>query len=156
MEMYTEVATEADQSFADDTYIKWDRTILEGSAEGLASGASIHTDNDIDKAGPFGVDIPYHAFKDYKWFGDVLAARTWVPEEGWGEDGNNGIICGFTIELWFADGDSIVWYNGQWTQIASIVSGFGSPEFWADQFIQGTIDYMEGTEAHVLGEDTGE
>lgn len=153
MDGYTRVASEADQTFADpSTYIKWDRTLIDGTASAFADGDPMRTDNDIEKSGPFGIVISYDASKDYRWFGDVLAARTFVPEEGWDEDHENGIICGFTIEIWFDDGDEVVWYNGSWTQLASVVDDYADDSFWVQQFINGTIDYMEGTEAHVTGE----
>lgn len=150
---YAEAAVEADQSFADNTYIKWQRTIVGGSAEEFLAGGAMETDNDIEKEG-FLVVIPYHANKDFRWFGDVLAAITWVPEEGWGEDGKNGIVCGFTIELWFEEGDEVLWYNGSWTQVTTILGEDMPEDVLIDQFVKGTIDYMEGTETFVMGEYT--
>lgn len=151
---YAEAAVEADQSFADSTYIRWDRTIIGGSAEDFLAGGEMQTDNAIEKEG-FLVVIPYSANKDFRWFGDVLAAVTWVPEEGWGEDGKNGIVCGFTIELWFEEDGEVWWYNGSWTQVTTILGADMPENVLIDQFIKGTIDYMEGTEAFVMGEYAG-
>ena len=106
-------------------------------------------------AGPYAhptIVIPYAANKDFRWFGDVLAARTWVPEEGWADDATNGIICGFTVELWFEDGDARYFYNGSWTQIATVIGDEFPEDVLVDQFIQGTLDYMEGIDAFVMGE----
>ncbi|MDP2311652.1 MAG: hypothetical protein Q8P41_02010 [Pseudomonadota bacterium] len=159
---YADAATEEDQSFADPaTYIEWTRTITGGSAEAFVGGEPMQTDNVIEKGGPFGVVIPYEANKDFRWFDGVLAARTWVPEEGWGDDGKNGIICGFTIELWFEapavdGGTEVVWYNGSWTQIATVIGDEFPEDVLISQFIDGTIDYMLGTEAFVMGEFTPE
>ena len=150
---FAEAATEPDQTFTDpSTYLRWDRTITSGTAAGFLDGAPMETDNAIEKSGPFGIVIPYGANKDFRWFGDVLAARTWVPEEGWAEDGDNGIICGFTIELWFEDEGTRTFYNGSWTQIATVIGDEFPEDVLVDQFIQGTLDYMEGTDAFVMGE----
>ncbi|MFN7144092.1 MAG: hypothetical protein ACK4YP_09965 [Myxococcota bacterium] len=152
---YAEAAVEADQSFAHASYDVWDRRIVGGSAEGFLAGGEMQTDNTIEKT-DLGVTIPYSANKDYRWFGDVLAAITWVPEEGWGPDGVNGILCGFTIELWYEEDGEVRWYNGQWTQVATIFGADMPEDVLIDQFIDGTVDYMEGTEAFVMGEYTGE
>lgn len=150
---YAEASTESDQSFADPrTYIEWTRTITGGSAEAFVAGEPMQTDNVIEKGGPFGVVIPYEARKDFRWFDGVLAARTWVPEEGWGDDGKNGIICGFTIELWYEENGEVFWYNGSWTQIATVIGDDFPEDVLISEFIDGTLDYMIGTEAFVMGE----
>ncbi len=149
---YADAATEPDQTFADDTYLTWNRTITGGTAADFVGGADMETDNFIEKSGPFGVVISYDANKDFRWFGDILAARTWVPEEGWDEDHVNGIICGFTIELWFEDDGQTFFYNGSWTQIATPFGDDFPEDLQVDEFIDGTIDYMLGTEAFVMGE----
>lgn len=152
---YAQAATEADQRFAEpNTYIRWDRDILAGdSSSFLNEHATLSTWNDIEKSGPFGVVIPYEMQKDFRWVDDMLIARSVVPEEGWGEDGKNGIIVGFTIELWFDRGGQVVWYNASWTQIATIIGDAFPVDAQIDAFIKGTHDYFEGTEAHVMGED---
>jgi hypothetical protein len=150
---YADAATEEDQSFADpSTYIEWTRTITSGTAAGFVAGEPMETDNVIEKGGPFGVVIPYEANKDFIWFDDVLAARTWVPEEGWGEDGKNGIICGFTLEMWVEEDGELIWYNASWTQMATVIGDSFPEDVLVGQFIDGTIDYMLGTEAFVMGE----
>lgn len=150
---YADASTEEDQRFADpSTYIEWTRTITGGTAEAFVAGEPMQTDNFIEKGGPFGVVIPYDANKDFRWFDDVLAARTWVPEEGWGEDGKNGIICGFTLEMWFEEEGEVLWYNGSWTQIATVIGDDFPEDALIGEFIDGTIDYMLGTEAFVMGE----
>jgi hypothetical protein len=150
---YADSATEPDQTFVEpESYLRWDRTIVGGTAEGFLAGDDMETENAIEKGGPFGVVIPYDANKDFRWFGDVLAARTWVPEEGWGEDGKNGIVCGFTIEVWAPDGDGVLFYNGSWTQVATVIGDEFPEDVLIDQFIDGTLDYMLGMEAFVMGE----
>lgn len=150
---FAEAAVEPDQTFADaSTYIRWDRTITDGTADGFLDGEDIATDNVIEKSGPFGIVIPYEAKKDFRWFGDTLGALTWVPEEGWAEDDKNGIICGFTIELWFEEDGNTFFYNGSWTQIATVIGDEFPENVLVDEFIKGTIDYMEGIDAFVMGE----
>jgi hypothetical protein len=74
-----------------------------------------------------------------------------ITESGWSEDGQNGVLGGFTIEGWVQDGDDGVhWYNATWTQFVTAVDEFANDEFKLNQLIKGTQDYMEGTEEHVL------
>ncbi len=152
---YAQASTEADQSFADPrTYIKWSRDITAGSRDGFLSDREpMSTWNQIEKSGPFGIVIPYGMYKDFRWVNDMFIARSVVPEEGWADDGENGIIVGFTIEIWFDRGDAVVWYNASWTEIATIIGDAFPLDAQLKAFIDGTHDYFEGTEAHVLGED---
>lgn len=145
---YAQVATEADQSFADPTYSRWERTIIEGTAEGFVGGEDMKTDNDVEKSYAT-VSIPYRMYKDFRWFGETLAAVTWVPAAGYNAEGDNGIVGGFTVEIWVDDGGSVVWYNGQWSDLDTVLDPFISPDGARDLLIDGTIDYMDGTAEHV-------
>ena len=150
---YVAIVPEEDQSFADPTYDEWSRTILEGSASEFEAGGDLKTDNHIEKTN-FGVTVPYDALKDYRWFDDVVAFRTSVPEQGWAEDDKNGIICGFTIEIWSQLDDGVLWYNASWTDMRTQLDEFGYDDDWkVKSFIGGTIDYFQGTEQHANGED---
>lgn len=158
LDAYAAVVPEADQSFADDTYAQWDREIVRGTAEDYLAGGELGTDDDIVKD-QLGVALPYRMVKDYRWVelerGPAQVMRTVVPDEGWDEDGKNGILGGFTIELWVPDEDgNLLWANASWTLLETVVDDFVTNEdFWIDQLIGGTRDYMIGTEAHVNGED---
>jgi hypothetical protein len=151
---YAAVATEEDQSFADPTYQVWTRTIVEGTAEGFLDGEGMLTENYVEKQG-FTVVVKYHSDKEYQWLDDgSLCSRTIVPEEGWDEGHENGIIVGFTVETWMAVGDTVLWYNGQWSELETLVDeeAFGE-QFWLDQLVTGTLDYMYGTETHATGKE---
>jgi hypothetical protein len=151
---YARISTEADQSFADDTYLRWERTITEGTAEGFLAGGPMGTYNEIEKSGPLGIVIPYPMQKDFLWFDGVLVARTHVLEEGWGQDGENGIRAGFTVEVWYDRPDGGVgWVNASWTDMVTIVDDIASEEFLIEELIKGTHDYFDGTEAHANGWD---
>ena len=155
LDAHVSVQAEADQTFADSTYSAWSRCSLEGTAEGLLAGDEWSTDNDVEKTN-VGITIPYSMFKDYRWFGDTLAALSWVPEAGFNDAGDNGIVGGFTIELWYESDGKIVWYNGQWSDLVTILDDYmaDNPDTALDLLISGTRDYMEGTTEHVLaGED---
>jgi hypothetical protein len=154
---YARISTEVDQSFADDTYLRWDRTIVVGTAEGFVDGESMGTYNEIEKSGPLGIVIPYPMQKDFAWFGDTLVARTHVLDEGWGEDGRNGIRGGFTVEVWYDRPDGGVgWVNASWTDMVTVVDDVVSEEFLIEELIKGTHDYFDGTEAHANGWDASE
>ncbi len=154
---YLASVPEEDQSWADRTYLRWDRTILEGDADGFLDGASLSTYNDIEKSGPLGIVIPYPMQKDYTWYAGVPVFRSVVLEEGWGEGGENGIVGGFTIELWYDRPDGgVAWVNASWTHMVTIVDDIASEAGMLQELINGTHDYFEGTEAHVNGDVTAD
>lgn len=149
---FAAAATEPDQIFADPkTYIRWDRTITEGSAAAFLDGEEMKTDNDIEKSLPLGLVLPYFAHKDFRWYGDVLAAITWVPERAMADE-QNGLVFGCTIEIWFEHDGQTYFYNGSWTQSVTVIGDEFPEDILVDQYIQGTIDYMEGIDAFVMGE----
>lgn len=151
LDAYVRGNIEADQSFADFTYSAWSRCTLEGTPEDFMAGGDLSTDNHVEKTN-VGITIPYDMYKDFRWFDDTLAALTWVPEAGYNEAGDNGIVGGFTLEIWYEDEDGIVWYNGQWSDLKTVLDAVmnDNPEGALDLLINGTRDYMEGTAEHVL------
>lgn len=158
LDAYAAVVPEPDQSFADKTYDAWDRTLIEGTADGYLAGGDLGTSDAVVKS-TLGVTIPYPLRKDYRWIetsrGTAQVMRTWIVDEGWSQDEKNGVIGGFTIEAWYPDGDDgILWVNASWSTLVTALDDFVTDEdFWVEQLIGGTRDYMEGTEAHVNGED---
>lgn len=150
---YAAAQTEPDQSFADGSYTRWDRTIVEGDADGFLAGADMRTDNDVEKS-TLGYTIPYGMTKDFRWFGDTFVALTVVPEAGYDEAGDNGVVGGFTVEVWYEEERGVVWYNGQWSDLKTLIDETLSenPDFARDLLIDGTRDYMFGTEEHVTGQ----
>jgi hypothetical protein len=146
---YGAAAVEADQSFADFTYSEWTRCTLEGDTDAFLAGAELSTDNHVEKTN-LDITIPYDMYKDFRWFGDTLASLTWVPRAGYNELGDNGIVAGFTLEIMYEDDEGVVWYNGQWSDLDTILDEFMTEEGALDLLIDGTRDYMEGTEEHVL------
>ncbi|MFZ5476429.1 MAG: hypothetical protein ACOZNI_06590 [Myxococcota bacterium] len=148
------VVPEADQSFADPSYAAWDRTITVGSEQGYLAGEDLETDNDIVKS-TLGIDIGYPMTKWYRWVelerGTGQIFLSVITEAGWSDDGKNGVLAGFTIEGWVPAGDGeVLWYNATWTQFVTALDEFADDEFKLDQLVKGTVDYMEGTEEHVL------
>lgn len=161
LDAHVAIVPEADQSFADPTYDTWDRTLLEGDAEGLASGEGLRTFNVIVKNGAGNVTIPYDMSKDYRWVTltlddqpvDTLMFRSWSLEPGWGEDGRNGLVYGWTVELWVPDGDNdMIWYNASWCWLSTILDGLVDEDFVISEIIAGTVDYMDGTDQHAIGD----
>ena len=155
LDAYAAIVPESDQSFADPaTYNLWEREITEGSATSFRDGEPLRTWNEIEKSGAFGVVIPYPMQKDYRWVeleqGRALLFRSWAADEGWGEDGVNGLVSGWTIEVWLEDGDQTMWANASWTELALIVDDI-DPDWLANEFIKGCNDYFSGTEDYVNG-----
>lgn len=165
-DQHAAIIPEADQSFADTDhtggyYKAWDRTLTEGDADGFVTGADLRTDNHIEKEN-LGVVIPYDLGKDYRWITvdldgtptDTLMFRSYELAPGWSEDHANGLVYGWTIELWVPDpaGD-LIWYNASWCQLVTSVDGMIDDDYVVSQIIDGTIDYMDGTASHATGAD---
>lgn len=148
---YVPAQAEADQTFTDGSYSEWSRCSISGSADEFVAGGDWSTDNHVVKS-ELTITIPYDMYKDFRWFGDTLVGFTWVPHAGYDDAGDNGIVAGFTIEIWYEDDQGVVWYNGQWSDLKTLLDDYMAdhPETALDLLITGTQEYMEGTEAHVL------
>ena len=155
MDAYAAAATEDDQSFADSTYERWDRVIANGEGEAWTGGAdSLVADDAIEKNGGFGIILPYPMSREFRRIelerGEVVVNRAVIYEEGWADE-SNGILGGFTVEVWIPDGDDMIWLNCTWTQVKTILGD--NDDFYTNQIIQGSTDVMIGTELHVAGEE---
>lgn len=158
LDQHVAVVPEADQRFADpSTYDVWDRTLVEGTADGFVGGAGLRTENWIEKGGPFGVVIPYPMNKDYRWVtltqGETCIFRSWETESGFSDNGKNGLVAGFTIEIWVPDDAGLIWYNASWAELVTEVDDLIDDDYVVQSIIDGTIDYMDGTDAHATGAD---
>ena len=69
IELHGPLLARQDQKYrSENTYIQYDRELLEGTAEGFVPpDGLIRTHNLIDKSGPFGIHIPYELHKDFRW-----------------------------------------------------------------------------------------
>lgn len=166
LEEHVAVVPEADQSFADSDpsggyYDAWDRTITEGDADTFVAGSDLRTENSIEKHN-FTVVIPYELGKDYRWITididgtatDTLMFRSYELAPGWSADHQNGLVYGWTVELWVPDpnGD-LIWYNASWCQLVTAVDGLVDQDYLVQSVIDGTVDYMDGTAGHATGAD---
>jgi hypothetical protein len=153
---YAAVVPEADQSFADSSYVKWDRSIANGSEDDYLAGGELVADDAIEQNEGFGVVLPYPMLRDYRWVdlasGTGQLTRSVIYEEGWADDDHtNGILGGFTIEAWYPDGDGMIWMNATWTEVISVLGDAATDTFYSDQIIDGSTAVMVGTEAYVNG-----
>lgn len=148
---YVEASIEPDQTFVDGTYDVWTREVTKGDeAAYLVGDDDVDTANFVQKS-LLGVTIPYDMEKDFRWYGDTLACISLVPEAGFDESGDNGIVVGFTVELLYEDEEGVVWYNASWSQIHSLLEESITLEQAIQLLIDGTLDYYWGTEEHVTG-----
>ncbi|GDX82623.1 hypothetical protein LBMAG42_44340 [Deltaproteobacteria bacterium] len=154
---YAKSVPEPDQSFPDPSYQLWTREITGGTEADFLAGGDLDTWNQIEKDG-VGFSVAYGMHKDYRWHGDTLAMISLVPEGEQPADAfSTELVVGFTIELWTPIDGTMVWYNGSWTEIESPLDEDAVEiEGWLDLLIAGTIDYFEGTETHVMGEEVVE
>ncbi|MES2639230.1 MAG: hypothetical protein V4850_07090 [Myxococcota bacterium] len=81
----------------------------------------LRTQNDVNKTN-FLMDVTYRLDKDYRWadLGDgrlALAARSWMPEPGFGDDGGTTIWQSYTFEIWVPrDGDTTLRMMAVWSE----------------------------------------
>jgi hypothetical protein len=147
---YVATVPEPDQSFADDSYDRWDRTLTSGTEQGFIGGEELVTDDAIEKNAGFGIVLPYPMKRDYRWIeldrGSTVLTRSNIYEAGWADD-SNGVVGGFTIEAWLPSDDGFIWMNATWTEVVSLVGD--NEEFYQNQIIDGSTEVMEGTEAYV-------
>lgn len=137
-----------DQSVVNpDDYDRFERTLLAGGdCFGPATCAELLTWNDVIKNAAFGVQIPYEYGKDYHrvaypW-GDgtrwAMVSRGSVPEESFGEDGENGILQSYTLDVFLERDDGIHRVQAQWSEMALVLD---LPD---DYLLQELVDGLQG------------
>lgn len=156
IDAYAATVPLVDQSFADPSYVKWERAIQNGDAERWADRGPLLADDAIEKNGGFGIVLPYPMERAFVWAdlgpGASVVNRAVIYDEGWADE-NNGILGGFTVELWLPDGDDgMIWVNATWTQVITVLGDAATEDFFVQQIIDGSTEAMAGTEAYVNGE----
>ena len=144
------------------TYIKYERTLVEGTAEEfVAPEGLIRTENDIDKSGPLGIHIPYFLHKDFKWVETdtgtpAIVARSWVETEGCsGADGKgkNCVSLSFSIDLWYAAQEQeTIRLTSTWNHLQTSVDDLLTEEFLVKTMTDGLQDVFENTDAVLSGD----
>ncbi len=150
---YASLMPLADQGYLEG-YESWDRAIVAGTAEGYLDGRDLTVEDAIVKQAPFGIVLPYPSRRDLHWVnlprGRGQIQRGVIYEAGFSEDGKSGVIVGFTVELWFpASDDTLTWMNATWTQVVTPLGDLATEDFLAGEIVDGGIDVMESTEAHL-------
>ncbi len=152
MSGYVDTVAIPDQTFVDPSgYSKWDRRILSGTEADFLAGGELATVSDVVKQ-TLWIEIPYVMYEDFRWVGgssgEILVSRSWIPEAGWDESGENGVLGGFTLDLWVPDGGSMIWFTATWTMVQAVV---GDDEFLYDQTIASMYTMFETLESYVGG-----
>lgn len=145
-----------DQRFADDSYIRWDRALDNGDEASWAERGPLTAHDAVEKSAGFGIVLPYPMLREYAWVqaspGARVLNRAVIYDEGWADD-NNGVLGGYTVELWLPDGDDgMIWLNATWTQVVTVLGEAATEAFFVQQIIDGSTEAMVGTEAYVNGE----
>lgn len=155
IDAYAATVPLVDQSFAHASYLKWERSLQNGDDASWAARGPLVADDDIEKNGGFGIVLPYPMLREFRWVelgpGESVVNRAVIYDEGWADD-NNGILGGFTVELWLPDGDDgMIWVNATWTQVITVLGEAATEDFYVQQIIDGSTEVMEGTEGYVNG-----
>ncbi len=152
--------TESSQTWNDPhTYNRYDRVIVRGDADAFADGSGrIDTENDIEKAGAFGVTIPYDLMKDFQWVrtsaGDAVIARSWVEEHGCSENGKNCVMSSFSLEFYYPDPNNAsgaLRLTSTWIDLVTEADSLLTEEYSLDLLVNGIYDIFENTDAHLAG-----
>ena len=158
IEEHGALITRKDQTWnSPKTYIKYDRTLIEGSVEEFVGPLGrVRTENDIDKSGPLGIHIPYFLNKDFKWVETdtgkpAIVARSWVEAEGCsGSDGQgkNCVSLSFSIDLWYAsEANETIRLTSTWNHLQTSVDDLLTEEFLVKTMTDGLQDVFENTDA---------
>lgn len=119
-----------DQSVVNpDDYDLFERTLLSGGDCFPGGCEALATWNDVVKNAAFGVTIPYEYGKDYRRVayevdGEArvaIVSRGWVPEESFGEDGENGILQSYTLDVFLARDGGVHRVQAQWSEMALVL-----------------------------------
>jgi hypothetical protein len=150
---YASLMPLSDQGYLDG-YESWDRSIVAGTAEGYLDGRDLAVEDSIVKQAPFGILLPYPSRRDLHWVdlprGRGQVQRGVIYEAGFSDDGKSGVIVGFTVEMWFpASPSTLTWMNATWTQVVTPLGDLATEEFLAGEIVDGGIEVMESTEAHL-------
>jgi len=120
----------------------------------------LRTNNDLRKENAL-MDIPYEMIKDFRWVelsvdGEPgsgswgILARTWVPERGVGEGGNNTIEQSYSIDVVVpaVNGDWAAYrYMGLWSQSTGTIEGedlvMGALKMGMSDLFEQTDEWLE-------------
>lgn len=148
-----------DQSVVNpDDYEQFDRELLEGEDCFLSRDCELlRTWNTVIKNGAFGVTIPYEYGKDYRWVDSTddtglphaaIVSRGWVPLESFGEDGNNGILLSFTLDVFLAQPDGTTHrVQAQWSEMELALEL--PDDYLRNELIDGLREVFEDTDAAI-------
>lgn len=119
-----------DQSVVNpDDYELFARDLLDGGECFPDACTVLTTWNDVIKNAAFGVTIPYEYGKDYRRVayevdGEervALVSRGWVPLESFGDDGQNGILQSYTLDVFLDRGGEVHRVQAQWSEMALVL-----------------------------------
>lgn len=151
-----------DQTVVDpDDYSTFDRIFIEGGdCFGDGSCDRLVTENDMVKTAAFDVTIPYYYFKDYQRTTyidaegvehDAVVSRGWIEEEGWSDDGANGVVQSYTLDVFMdTSAGSVHRSQALWTEMVLSIDGVVSQQFLEDQLILGLHDVFEDTDSAII------
>lgn len=153
------LAAGPDQTWTDPgSFLVYDRTIVAGDAEAFVQGSGdIRTDNQILKAGAFGVQIPYRLRRDYRWValadGDqALISRWWLEEQGCSDSGKNCVLQSFGLDLLIPTASGADRLVVNWVEVVTEADAFLTEDARIGLIATGNQDLCEATDEALAGE----
>jgi hypothetical protein len=106
-----------DMTPASPTADSYERSFTEGQhCFGDASCEFLRTVNAIYRSNIL-MEMGFTLREDYRWVGDAVLSRNWLPESGHGEEGNNHLWQDYELEVWLpVDGGGTRRLWSMWTE----------------------------------------
>jgi len=129
--------------------VSGDATLFTDAEEGR-----VDTVNDITTSN-FGVTIPYTLNKDYKWvyardIGPAIIARSWIPEVGCNESGENCLQLSFSIDLWYeATPGETIRFTSTWSEVTSSLDGVIGDDLRIAALASGMANVFDATDSFI-------
>ncbi len=146
-------------------YEHYERSVTGDQGAFVEGDGFVETVNDIATSS-FGVTIPYELRKDYKWvYGDdippAIVARSWIPEEGCNQSGENCLVLSFSVDVWwvvdgqsgFEDGTTIR-FTSTWSQVKSSLDGLIGDDLQIAALANGMGNVFVATDAFIANDFT--
>lgn len=152
------LAAGPDQTWTDPgSFLVYDRTVVAGDPEAFVDGSGeIRTENEILKAGAFGVQIPYSLRRDYRWVPigdgqDALISRWWLEEQGCSDNGRNCVLQSFGLDVLIPTDDGADRMVANWIEVVTEADAFLTEDARIGLIASGNQDLCERTDEALAG-----
>lgn len=141
-----------------DEYSVWERTLTEGGDCFAARACEVlRTENEVLREFLPGIVVPYALLKNYRWAEyegpdgqprEALVARGWVPEVSLTEDGVNGVLQSYHVDVLVQDpAGGTLRVQAQWGETKTALGDLLTEDFLLTTTLDGIHETFEATDA---------